>query len=352
MSRPDVYGWGVSTTAARLVDRMPELDVGELVARFVPPRRFAGVRFETYVPSPEHPSQAAARRAMEGFAAGLAGREGPTGRRFARRRTDIAPGGPPARYLDGGYGVGKTHLLAALWHASPGPKAYLTFSELTAFIGFVGMEAAVDALRGLRLLCIDEFELDDVANTLMTVTFLRSIIPAVRVATTSNALPDRLGEGRFSADDFRREIAAIAAHFEVVTIDGPDYRRRAGVTADALNDATLEQLIANMPGPMSVDDFDELLAHLRRVHPVRFAALLDGLDVVVLRGLRPIADQGLALLFCALVDELYDAEVKLAVSGCAAGELFPESYRHGGYRKKYGRCESRLTAMLSELRGA
>jgi hypothetical protein len=30
------------------------------------------------------------------------------------------------------------------------------------------------------------------------------------------------------------------------------------------------------------------------------------------------------------------------------GELFPPSYRGGGYRKKYGRAESRLAAMLLE----
>lgn len=338
--------------ARRLVDRVPDLEVDELVARLVPPRRFADVRFETYLPRPEHPSQAAALTAMQRFAADLVERERPTGRRLSWRRSDAENDGPPARYLDGGYGVGKTHLLAALWHAAPPPKAYLTFAELTALIGFIGMDAAVGALRGQRLLCIDEFELDDVANTLMTVTFLRSVIPGVRVVTTSNALPDRLGEGRFSADDFRREIAAIAAHFEVVTIDGPDYRRKARVVADALDEATLDRLIAKMPGPMAVDDFDALLIHLRRVHPVRFNALLDGFDAVVVRGLHPITNQGDALLFCALVDELYDAEVRLAVSGCGIGELFPESYRHGGYRKKYGRCESRLAAMLAELEGA
>src|SRR3954469_1783323 len=245
--------------AVRLVDRMPDLDVDELVTRLVPPRRFAGVRFETYVPSHDHQSQAVALAAMERFAADLIERERVTGRRFAWRRRDVEHEGAPARYLDGGYGVGKTHLLAALWHAAPPPKAYLTFAELTALIGFVGMDAAVGALRGQRLLCIDEFELDDVANTLMTVTFLRSIIPGVKVATTSNALPDRLGEGRFSADDFRREISAIAAHFAVVTIDGPDYRRRARVVTDAVDDATLGDLVADMPGPMAVDEFDELL---------------------------------------------------------------------------------------------
>ncbi|MBV9041790.1 MAG: cell division protein ZapE [Acidimicrobiia bacterium] len=336
----------------RLVDRVPDLEVDELVARLEPPRRFADVRFETYVPSPEHPSQASALAAMQRFAADLIERERPAGRRFTWRRSDVESDGAPARYLDGGYGVGKTHLLAALWHAAPQPKAYFTFAELTALIGFVGMASAVGALQGQRLLCIDEFELDDVANTLMTVTFLRSIIPAVRVATTSNALPDRLGEGRFSADDFRREIAAIAAHFEVVTIDGPDYRRKARVVADALDESTLERLVTTMPGPTAVDDFDALLVHLRRVHPVRFKALVDGLDAVVVRGLHPIANQGDALLFCALVDELYDAEVRLAVSGCGVSELFPESYRHGGYRKKYGRCESRLAAMLAELDSA
>jgi cell division protein ZapE len=310
------------------------------------------VRFETYVPNPEHESQEAALVAMERFAADLIERERPTGRRFAWRRRDIEDEGPPARYLDGGYGVGKTHLLAALWHAAPGPKAYLTFAELTALIGFLGMDAAVRALGGQQLLCIDEFELDDVANTLMTVTFLRSIIPGVRVVATSNALPDRLGEGRFSADDFRREISAIAAHFGVVTIDGPDYRQRARVVADALDNATLGRLVTDMPGTMAVDEFDELLIHLRHVHRVRFGAMLDGLDAVVVRGLHPIANQGDALLFCALVDELYDAEVRFAASGCGINELFPESYRHGGYRKKYGRCESRLAAMLAELNGA
>jgi cell division protein ZapE len=336
----------------RLVDRVPDLDVHELVSRFVPPRRFASVRFENYVPNPEHQSQAAALVAMERFAADLIERERPPARRLARRRRGVEHDGAPARYLDGGYGVGKTHLLAALWHAAPPPKAYLTFAELTALIGFVGMAEAVDALGRQRLLCIDEFELDDVANTLMTVTFLRSIIPAVRVVTTSNALPDRLGEGRFSADDFRREISAIAAHFEVVTIDGPDYRRRARGVVDMLDGETLERLVDDMPGLMAVDDFDSLLVHLRRVHPVRFGALLDGLDAVVVRGLHPIADQGDALLFCALVDELYDAELRLLTSGCRVDELFPESYRRGGYRKKYGRCESRLAAMLAELEGA
>ena len=133
--------------------------------------------------------------------------------------------------------MGKTHLIAALWHATDGPAAYLTFAELTALIGFEGMDAAVAAFADHRLICLDEFELDDVANTLMTVTFLRRVLAggALRVATTSNSLPDRLGEGRFSAEDFRREIAAIAEHFDVVRIDGPDVRATRTVLRETVD---------------------------------------------------------------------------------------------------------------------
>lgn len=330
------------------------MSAADLIARFHPPKRFAGVRFESYVPNPAHSSQAEALAALERFAVELVEAERPPAKRWSWRRKNSGNAngaGTPGRYLDGGFGVGKTHLLASLWHVAPGPKAYLTFAELTSVIGFLGMDAAVDAFAGHWLLCLDEFELDDVANTLMTVTFLRAVIPTgARVATTSNSLPDRLGEGRFHAADFAREIAAIASHFEVVRIDGPDYRAAARTEAEPLSDAELDAF--DRPGAVTEDDFDSLLAHLRTVHPVQFGAMVDDLDAVVIRGLRPITNQGDALLFVQLVDELYDAEVPVAASGCAVYELFPASYRNGGYRKKYGRCESRLAALLAESRQA
>ena len=329
----------------RLVDRHPALGAEALLARFSPPKRFAGVRFETYVPDPAHPSQAAAKEAMAAFAESVTA---PPPRRRWRRQA--APTGAPARYLDGGFGVGKTHLLASLWHAVDAPALYLSFEELTAVVGFLGMDQAVRSFTShARVLCIDEFELDDVANTLLAVTFLRGVIgDGVRVAATSNSVPDRLGEGRFNAEDFQREIAAIAEHFETLRIDGPDYRHRDGVVAAPLDDAALGRLAAAAGERATVDDFDDVLAHLRRVHPVQFSPLLDGLDAVLIRGMRPIPDQGDALLFVQLVDELYDAEVTVAASGCAVDELFAPSYRGGGYRKKYGRCESRLSSMLDE----
>ncbi len=334
----------------RLVDRRPAASAAELAARFHPPRRFADVRFSTYVPDPGHPSQGDAKAALERFAHGLTRGEGAAGRGWRGRRSPAAAGGRPGRYLDGGFGVGKTHLLASLWHAAPAPKTYLTFEELTAFIGFVGMQPALGAFTGHRLLCIDEFELDDVANTRMAVTFLGSVIQrGTRLAATSNAIPDRLGEGRFNAEEFERELLDIASHWDVLRVDGPDYRAtsRPSRTA-ALEPGELEAAAARRGTQATIDDFDELLSHLRHVHPVQYGPMIDGLDLVLVRGLHPIENQGAALLFVQLVDELYDAGVTFGATGCDVTHLFPESYRHGSYRKKYGRCESRLGTMLAE----
>lgn len=332
----------------RLTDRRPSLTAQELVEHLVPPRRFADVRFDTYIPNPEHPSQQTALDEMRSFAGSFTAPR-PSRRSFFRK-AESPPPGPAGRYLDGGFGVGKTHLLASLWHAAPSPKAYLTFEELTAIIGFLGMEEAVRTFSGFRVICIDEFELDDVANTLMVVSFLRGVLPSgARIAATSNAIPDRLGEGRFNADDFTREIAAIASAFEVFRIDGPDYRAKSRVTAETLS-ADEVSAVRSANASVAVDDFASLLAHLRHVHPVQFRALIADLDAVVVRDLAPIANQGAALLFVQLIDEIYDAEVTFAATGCGVHELFPETYRHGGFRKKYGRCESRLAAMLGEAR--
>ena len=340
---------GVAPPApVRLTTRFPALGADELAARFHPPPRFGAVRFDTFVPNAEHPSQHAAVEEMEALVAEITATSAAPRRRWGRGRAETDRT-TPGRYLDGGFGVGKTHLIAAAWHAAPAPKAYLTFAELTAVIGFLGMESAVGAFSGYRLLCLDEFELDDVANTLMTVTFLRSVVPmGVRVCATSNSLPERLGEGRFSAEDFKREIAAIASWFDVVRIDGPDYRATARAATSALSAADADALLAASVGPASDDGFAALLAHLRHVHPVQYGPLVDGLGTVVVRDVAPIGDQGAALAWVALVDELYDAGVAFAMTGCDVGAVFDPSYRHGGYRKKYGRCESRLAAMLGE----
>ncbi|RZQ61349.1 cell division protein ZapE [Amycolatopsis suaedae] len=330
---------------SRLADRRPELGADELIADLVPPPRFDVVRFDTYVPNPDEPSQAAAVRACADFAARITAR---TGRRglFGRRRAGT---GRPGLYLDGGFGVGKTHLLASTWHACPGPKAYGTFVELTNLVGVLGFGEAVRRLAGHRLLAIDEFELDDPGDTMLVNRLLRELTEAgVFVAATSNTLPDKLGEGRFAAEDFLREIQTLSARFDVVRVDGPDYRHRGLPDAPPpVADDELHALARARPGS-TVDDFAELCAHLANLHPSRYGKLVDGVTAVHLSGVKPAPDQTVALRLVALADRLYDRAIPVVTSGAPLPDLFDAEMLRGGYRKKYLRAVSRLTALARD----
>lgn len=332
----------------RLVDRHPDPPPVRIVTAMAPPRRFASVRFAGY--DPAEPSQAAARDRLEALAADLA--RPPRGRLFRRAA-------PPPRsvYLDGGFGVGKTHLLASLWHAvaaAGGRATYASFAELVAVVGALSLPRAVEALAGVRLVCIDEFELDDPANTRLVANLLGRLVEGgAAVAATSNTLPGQLGEGRFDAERFRREIETLAAAFDVLTIGGEDYRHRGTPAAPAAWDAAdLERAAAERPGTVTLDDWEALLPHLAGLHPIRYRALVEGLDAVFLRGGRPVADLPAALRVAYLVDVLYDAQVPVALAGVTADAVFPEEFTRTGYAKVLGRATSRLGALVREARAA
>ncbi|HCA85152.1 MAG TPA: cell division protein ZapE [Streptomyces sp.] len=319
----------------------------------VPPPRFRSARFETYIPDPARPSQSEAVRVLSGFAAGLGGATATgSGRRRWFGRKPAAPTGPRGVYLDGGYGVGKTHLLASLWHATPAApelKAFGTFVELTNLVGALGFQQTVRTLGGHRLLCIDEFELDDPGDTVLVSTLLGKLVDAgVALAASSNTLPGKLGEGRFASADFLREIQGLSAHFRPLRIDGDDYRHRGLPEAPVPFSEDEVAGAARRAGDASLDEFPALLAHLSRVHPSRYGALTDGLGAVCLTGVLPVPDQSTALRLVVLADRLYDREVPVLASGVPFDQLFSEEMLRGGYRKKYFRAISRLTALARE----
>ncbi len=337
---------------ARLIDRRPELSADELITALVPPPRFDAVRFSTYVPNPDEPSQAAAVvdcGAFAGRVAANASRKPKSKLRALFGGGDDAPSGPMGLYLDGGFGVGKTHLLASAWHETPSPKAYGTFVELTHLVGALGFAEAVRRLSEHRFLAIDEFELDDPGDTMLVTRLLRELTSAgTYVAATSNTLPDKLGEGRFAAEDFLREIQTLSSRFGVVRVDGPDYRHRG--LPDAPPPASPEDFEASAAAhPQStMDDFDALCEHLEGLHPSRYGRLLDGVGRVHLRDVHPVPDQNVGLRLVAFADRLYDRAIPLVVSGEPLPLVFTEEMVNGGYRKKYLRAVSRLTALARD----
>ncbi len=329
-----------------LTDRDPRVPADRLVAELVPPPRFAEVAFDTYRPDPGQPSQADAVEALRSFADTLT--EQPRRRWWSRSTGNGQDGAQGGVYLDGGYGVGKTHLLASLWHAAPGPKLFATFVELTHLVGALGFHDAVAALSSYRLVCVDEFELDDPGDTVLVSTLLSRLREAgVRLAATSNTLPGKLGEGRFATDDFLREIQGLSAHFDSVRIDGEDYRHRGLPEAPAAPDLDVVRRAAERDGA-SFDHFVDLSRHLAQVHPSKYGALLDGVRVVCLEDVRTVDDQAVALRLVVLADRMYDRDLPVVASGRTFDELFAPALLEGGYRKKYHRAVSRLVALARE----
>jgi cell division protein ZapE len=334
--------------------------IDEVIRGFVPTRRFASVSFASYQPDPRYPGQRAARDRLVDFAAAI----------NQRRRADLLgrlmrkqATGSRAIYLDGGYGVGKTHLLAATYHAVGAQRLYLSFGELAYTISRLGLEPTLAAMESTRLLCIDEFELDDVAQTRMAAMFLKRLLERrgrpISIVTTSNTLPSDLGRGRFAAEAFQRDIGDIAARFEVLSIDGEDYRHRqwaelAQVCAG--EDHQVRETFLEDPAPENKKvllRWPELAKELEAVHPVHYAQIATQLEALYAEDLERIDNQAVALRLVHFVDKLYDQEVRLSVSllnGLPLGEIFSVAYRHGGYEKKYRRCLSRLHELLSETK--
>lgn len=336
-----------SSGVAHLADRHPTVTPERLVAQLIPPPTFADVSYDSYRPDPAEPSQAAAVQFCRGFCEQAAERRAGKKKLFGKR--EVLPG--VGLYLDGGFGVGKTHLLASTYYTlskGEAPTAFATFGELTQLAGVFGYNECIDLLSEYVVVCIDEFELDDPGNTTLISRLLSALVErGVSIAATSNTLPEQLGEGRFAAQDFLREINTLAQIFTTVRIEGPDYRHRDLPPApEPLSD---DEVAARAEGVIggTIDDFDALCAHLATMHPSRYHALIEGVTEVFITGVHPIEDQSVALRLVALTDRLYDAGVPVLASGTKLDTIFSPEMVAGGFRKKYLRATSRLLALTA-----
>ena len=108
-----------------LVEISPSVSADTLLADLVPPPEFSTARFSTYVQDRNFPSQEAAVLACREFL-------GIRRKLFGKKESS------PGIYLDGGFGVGKTHLLASIWHEHKGKKLFGAFLDMTAITGYLG----------------------------------------------------------------------------------------------------------------------------------------------------------------------------------------------------------------------
>lgn len=318
-----------------LIGTAPEISTQELMRQLQPPPEFFQSRFENYRPDPAFPSQQAAVERSKQFVTG------PSKKLFSK---SVAI---PGVYLDGGFGVGKTHLLASIWHAFSGPKAFGSFLEYTSLVGYLGFAEAVNQFSRYGLICIDEFELDDPGDTMLMSRFLKELsAKGIRFAATSNTPPNALGQGRFAAEDFKREIQGLGERFEIVSVDGEDYRHRDS-SADSrnLSERELADWISYQSDPYQ-DRFSDLLQFLGTLHPTKFRRLLNDVGALAIYDVFQLDDQVAALRLVSFIDRLYEQQIPLRTAGdLPATKVFSKTMIEGGYRKKYLRAISRIGAL-------
>ena len=228
-------------------------------------------------------------------------------------------------------------------------KAYGSFLEYTSLVGYLGFAQTVSELKKYGLICIDEFELDDPGDTMIMSRLLKELeASGTRFAATSNTPPNALGDGRFAASDFQREIRGLGDRFRIVSVDGEDYRHRdIDAESETLGVTALETWLKEHKNSFR-DDFSQLLGHLGTLHPTKYRALVTGVGALGITNVSKLDDQVHALRLVAFIDRMYEFQVPLRTSGSTPiTAVFSKTMLSGGYRKKYLRTISRMGALTS-----
>jgi cell division protein ZapE len=305
-------------------------------------------------------------------------------RRSALKRLFAAPEVPRGVYLWGGVGRGKSLLMDGFYATVAIRRK--TRVHFHAFMRDV--HAALATLRDepdplaavaahianrYRLLCFDEFHVDDIADAMVLGRLLGGLLDhGVVLVVTSNHEPDDLWPNGLLRERFLPAIAKIKERLDVVEVDaGVDYRLRAlehvetfhvpaSDAADAAMAAAYEAMRGGPEEPTRVAIDGRTLCARRRSGSVvwfDFAELCDGprsqrdylelarrFSVLFLSDIpRMDADAAdRARRFTWLTDILYDHRVKLVASAAVPADAL---YPTGPNAAEFARTVSRLAEM-------
>jgi len=194
-----------------------------------PPDRFRSATFDTYTPA--IPSQAEALSTVRWFAARAL--TSPTLYEQAKRFFGLSAASMPnGLYLVGPAGTGKTHLLAATYHALT-PEVSCAFLHSSTL--FRRTDPPADFAHALAdqhaVCCLDEVEIDDPANEMRLVQFMKTLAARnVPLLATSNITPDTSLSSQFSSGRLHRFLQSeFSERYHIVEVKGTDYRRTQDV---------------------------------------------------------------------------------------------------------------------------
>jgi cell division protein ZapE len=303
------------------------------------------------------------------------------------RRLVVKPALPRGVYLWGGVGRGKSFLMDSFYLTVP-----LVRKRRVHFHHFMrdvhremeilkGREDPLDAVswriaKRYRLICFDEFHVNDIADAMILGRLLaHTIARGVVYCMTSNYHPDDLYLHGLKRDRFLHTIALIKDHLDVVHVEGGvDYRLRVmehveayhwplGAPADLALAATFRQIRDVEEERHELDVEGRIIPYVKRAGGVvwfEFADLcggprsqIDYLDLatrfhtVILSGVPVMgpAQASEARRFTLLVDVFYEARVNLVISAEAPPERL---YTEGVLAHEFQRTVSRLAEMRTK----
>ena len=233
----------------------------------------------------------------------------------------------------------------------PAPSTSAPSSSTPRWSAPSATRAPSSCCAGPTLICIDEFELDDPGDTMMMTRMLGELVASgTRIAATSNTPPNALGEGRFAASDFLREIQSLSEHFETVRIDGLDYRRRdTEGRAVTVEPDEYDRIVA----ALAVARRDGHERRLRRPHrpPGHRAPVAVHQDARRRRRDRPHRraraprPDGRTAARRVHRPGVRRRDPRSSRPATPLSEVFDDEMLGGGYRKKYLRSVSRMIAL-------
>ncbi|MGE4317852.1 MAG: cell division protein ZapE [Deferribacterales bacterium] len=331
-----------------------DISVEQCFENLRPHPKFSGCTFDNYIPDERYQSQAQIKQLLQDTLMKMKmfhtapAKQSKSLFSFMKKSAPKQDSGKPRNiYIDGSYGIGKTHLLSSCYNiCQKGNKAFMSFGEMNYFFHYLGVEKCIEHFSALSLLLIDEFELDDPAMTHIMAKFFREINENTLIITTSNTLPTELGKLRFQTDNFTKQLGEIASTFETVIVEGEDYRKRNKQWMKTVSeDSFLDTFAMYTPEtkPKSKISFDNLIKILESTHPFRYFVIPEAIEAIFIDGLQPFPTLNNALRFNQLVDHCYYYNTKLFIrSSCQLSDIFPPELIESSFQKKLLRCLSRL----------
>ncbi len=296
---------------------------------------------------------------------------------------------PGGVYLYGGVGRGKTWLMDRFYQSLPfRRKRRVHFHRFMRNIHACldKMPQTPDPLpilatsmaREYRVLCVDEFHVQDIADAMLMSGLLHALFnKGITLLFTSNLKPDELYRGGLQRDQFMPAIHLIEQQMLLCNLGtGQDYRRlkllelehyhvldqRAGEIYIEKHLADFDLFEPETHGYIEVNqrripvkaagqdlawfDFMALCASARS--PSDYMELASEYHMIMLSAVRQLNDDlaDIAKRFIHLIDALYDHRVKLLIT---AEVPIQSLYQGKQLREEFRRTESRLYEMGSAI---